>query len=194
MFGAEDRLERLVPRDVGEDDVDRALHAVVEHDVEAALRNQRAQDRTKIRVLEVQRHRMTDVLLVAGLADRGLLQLLLPRRCRGLGGRCGLGLSRRLHLGRGRRLRLVSGGWLCLGRLAGACAGADACAGGEGLSVTGAASGGAPLAIACSSVIGGSGATATEGSTGGGSMIFVVSCPGSKMTSRARAASGPRST
>ena len=58
LVGAQDDVERLVPRHVAQHDVDRALHVRVDDDVEAADLGERAQHRAEVGALEVEADRM----------------------------------------------------------------------------------------------------------------------------------------
>ena len=70
LVGAQDRLERLVPRDVAHEDVDRALNRRIEYHVEAAVLDKRAQRCAQVRAVEVERYRRTDVAPLAALRER----------------------------------------------------------------------------------------------------------------------------
>ena len=103
LIAAQDHLERLIPRHVGEHDVDRALDVGIDDHVEAADLGEGAQHRAQIDALEIHADRMAGVLLLLAAGDLVLVRLQDWRR----GGRRGRSRGRRLRSGgrRGRRLR-----------------------------------------------------------------------------------------
>ena len=103
LIAAQDDVERLVPRHVVEDDVDRALHVGVDDHVQAADLGEAAQHGAQVGALEVEADRVAgELLLAAAAAD--LLHLLgarLRRRRRRRG-------RRRARLAARRRRRGVA--------------------------------------------------------------------------------------
>ena len=62
LIAAQDDVERLIPRHVGQLDVDRALHVGVDDHVQPADVGERAQHRAQIDAVEIEAERIAGVL------------------------------------------------------------------------------------------------------------------------------------